>query len=236
LPAYRLSHISRLAQLFCERNYYSVMKFVGYIVFIFLFLFVNSSFAQVRIGVFGGVNSTNFSGDNPPNSSFSSDYGYDFGGTTDFHLLDDVVINIQSVYSHKSTNLQYDVRYQYEPYDSISVNSTYFEIPVNVKVISNNEISYVTAGFSLGILVNTTARNNRTGNEENIEARFESYVWNASFGVGVQFFIGKPMLFVELRYSQSLTNLTSLKISEISINNKLKSNSIQLQTGLLFTL
>jgi hypothetical protein len=139
------------------------------------------------------------------------------------------------MYSQTSTIIQYDVNYQYEEYDSISVNTDYFEIPINIKVIANNEMTYVTAGLSIAIPLNSEAINNRRGNEEDIKERFEPYVLSANFGIGLQFYVGKPMMFVELRYSQSLTNLIKVKIREIDLNNKLKSNSIQLNTGILFT-
>jgi len=204
--------------------------------FLFIFLSVSITFAQVNIGAFGGINSTNFNGDNPPKASFASDFGYDLGATADIYFLDDVALNIQPMYSSQATIFQYDVNYQYEPYDSLTITDDYFEIPVNIKVIANNKMTYVTAGISLAIPLSATLQNNRTDMQEDISDSFESYVFIANFGVGIQFSIGQPMLFIELRYSQSLTNLTKIKIKEITLNNKLKSNSIQLQTGILFNL
>jgi hypothetical protein len=84
--------------------------------------------------------------------------------------------------------------------------------------------------------LNINAINNRSGNEIDLEERFESIIWRAYFSVGVQFHIGEPVMFVELGYTQSLTNLTNISIQEIALNNKLKSNSIQLSTGILFSL
>jgi hypothetical protein len=212
------------------------MKLICNTSLMILLVFIGSTNAQVRVGVFGGVNLTDFNGDNPPNGTFNFDYGYDIGLTTDYYFLDDIALNIQPKYSSQSTVLQYDVRYQYDKYDSISVNSDYFEIPVNVKVIANNKIAYVTAGISLAIPLSAIAKNNRNGREEDIVEKYEPYILLANFGVGIQFSIGQPMLFVELRYSQSLTNLTKLEIQEVEINHKLKSNVMQLNTGILFSL
>jgi hypothetical protein len=192
--------------------------------------------AQIRVGILGGINSTGFSGDNPPNGYFASDVGYNVGMTADLFLIDDIAVNMQAIYSYRSTIIQYDVNYQYEKYDSLSINTDYFELPVNIKVISNNKMSFVTAGLCLAIPLHSIILNNRLGTEQDIKDRFEPYVLNANFGIGLQFTIGKPMIFVELRYSQSLTNLTKIKINEIDINNKLKSNSIQIYIGMLFTL
>ena len=97
-------------------------------------------------------------------------------------------------------------------------------------------MTYVTAGISLAIPLSATTINNRTGAQEDISDRFEPYVIMANFGIGIQFSIGQPLLFIEFQYSQSLTNLTNVKIQEITLNNKLKSNSIKLHTGILFNL
>jgi hypothetical protein len=204
--------------------------------FIFFLIATTSIFAQVRVGAFGGINSTSFNGDDPPNANFASDYGYNVGASADFYIDDDIVLNTQPMYSNQSTVLQYDVRYQYDKYDSISVINDYFEIPINVKIIASNQMAYVTAGLSVAIPLSSTGRNNRTGNEEDILDRYENYVIIANFGIGIQFSIGRPFLFIEFRYSQSLTNLTQLKIQEVEINNKLKSNGFHLNTGIMFAL
>jgi len=212
------------------------MKIFHLISHVFLFVLLSSSFAQVRVGLLAGINSTDFAGDDPPNSSFTSDIGYEVGIMGEYYVLDDVSINLQPMYSYRSTLIQYDVNYQYEPYDSIGINFSYFEIPFNVKVVSDNRMSYVSAGLTLAIPQDANAVNNRSGNEVEVKDRFESYIWKASFGVGIQFHIGKPVMFIELGYTQSLTNLTAWEINEIELNNKLKSNSLQLVTGILFTL
>ena len=212
------------------------MKIINRISVIFLFLLINSSSAQVRLGMFGGINSTGIAGDNPPNASFTDNMGYEVGAIAEFNVLDDVVINFQPMYSDRSSGIEYDVKYQYEPYDSIRINIESIEVPFNVKVIADNNISYVTAGLVLSVPLSHRAINNRTNNEMDVEDRFESLVWKANFGVGIQFNVGKSLMFIDLSYTQSLTNLTKIEINEISLNSKTKSNSIQLNVGIMFSL
>jgi len=212
------------------------MRKIIILTLIIVFTTTSLILAQTRVGLFGGINSTSFNGDDPPNANFASNYGYNIGASTDFYIAEDIALNTQPMYSSQSTVLQYEVPYQYEKYDSISVINDYFEIPVNLKIIANNQMAYVTAGVSLAIPLSSTAKNNSNGNTQDIIDRYETYVILANFGVGIQFSIGKPMLFIELRYSQSLTNLTQLIIQEVEIKNKLKSTGIHLQTGILFNL
>ena len=193
-------------------------------------------FAQVNIGVLGGVNSTTFNGDSPPKGSYTSGYGYNIGGIFDVYLFEDIAINLQPMYSHNATFISYDVNYQYEKFDSISIKTEYVEIPINVKIVADNKITYVNAGVSLAHLLDAQAKNQRSGDEAVIEELFESYTLRANFGVGVKFSIGLPILFFELNYSQSLTNITKDTILNNEIDRKLKSNGFRLYTGVMLKL
>jgi len=212
------------------------MQIKMFIIFFIIFIQVSSIIAQIRVGFIGGINYTGFGGDNPFNGSYSSDVGYNVGITSDFYFLDDVALNIQPMYSHESTNIQYDVDYQYDKYDSISVKVDYFDLPLNIKVIADNKITFLTAGLSIRIPLSAISTDNTLNTESDIKNRFESLILDANFGVGMQFELEKSILFIELRYSQSLTNLTNLDLGETTNNLKLKSNSIQIYSGLLITL
>ena len=196
----------------------------------------NLHFAQVNIGILAGVNSTTFNGDSPPKGSYTSGYGYNIGGIFDVYLFEDIVINLQPMYSQNSTFISYDVNYQYEKFDSISIKTEYVEIPINVKIVADNKITYVNAGVSLAHLLDAQAKNQRSGDETVIEEFFESYTLRANFGVGVKFSIGYPILFFELNYSQTLTNITKDTILDNEIDRKLKSNGFRLFTGVMLKL
>ena len=196
----------------------------------------NLHFAQVNIGILAGVNSTTFNGDSPPKGSYTSGYGYNIGGIFDVYLFEDIAINLQPMYSQNSTFISYDVNYQYEKFDSISIKTEYVEIPINVKIVADNKITYVNAGVSLAHLLDAQAKNQRSGDEAVIEELFESYTLRANFGVGVKFSIGLPIIFFELNYSQSLANITKDTILDNEINRKLKSNGFRLYTGVMLNL
>lgn len=201
-----------------------------------IFILSISTNAQVKIGILGGVNYTGFSGDRPPNGSFSSGSGYIAGVTADYYFLDDVAINLQSILSSKSTIVQFEVDYQYDDYDSLKIKIDYFEIPLNVKVMADNKITYVTAGLTFSFPLSSSLTDETTGSESDITDSLEPFQIGANFGVGVELNLGKPILFIEARYTQSLTNLTKEDIGENTIRAKIKSNSWQLYAGLLFTL
>ena len=198
--------------------------------------FVGNSYSQFRLGATIGGNSSTLYGDTPSDALFISDIGYSAGLNVDIFLLDDVSIFIQSIYSKKNTALQYDVDYQYESYDSTEFSIDYLEIPISVKVTANNNIAYVIAGLSLNMTLAAKKYENPSNIETDIIDSFEPFSINANFGVGVQFQIGKPYLFFEFRYSQGLTNLVNSSSNEVQYLEKLKTNSIQLLTGIMFNL
>lgn len=195
-----------------------------------------SQFAQINLGVLGGVNSTTINGDSPPDGSYTSGYGYNLGALIDVYLVEDIAINLQPMYTQNSTYVSYEVNYQYEEYDSISIKTEYIELPINIKILADNQIAYVTAGVSLAQLLEAKLKNQRSSEEISVEERFESLLLKANFGVGIQFSIGVPIIFFEFNYSQSLTNISNDTFLDLNIDSKLKSNGIRLYTGIKFKL
>jgi hypothetical protein len=212
------------------------MKILVFTSFLVILCQCNPAAAQVLIGPKGGLNYTGFSGDNPRNSSYASDVGYDFGVTGDVHITEDIVLILQPELSHQATIVQFDVDYQYEKFDSLTISVDYFDMPLRLKIITDNQMSYVTAGLVFSVPLNAEAKNNRNGDIISLKNNFQSYAWEASFGVGFRFHIGKPLMFVELNYVQGLTNLTKGDNEDQQAVNDLKSKSFQLTTGILFTL
>jgi len=206
------------------------------IYFFITFGFIPVQFAQVNLGVLGGINSTTINGDSPPDGSYTSGYGYNLGAIIDVYLVKDIAINLQPMYAQNSTYISYEVNYQYEEYDSISIKTEYIELPINIKILADNKTAYVTAGVSLAQLLEAKLKNQRSSEEISVEERFESLLLKANFGVGIQFSIGVPIIFFELNYSQSLTNISNDTFLDLNIDSKLKSNGIRLYTGIKFKL
>lgn len=198
--------------------------------------FNSVQFPQVNIGFLGGVNSSTFNGDSPPDGSYTSGYGYNLGVIFDIYLFKDVAINLEPMYLRSSTFISYDVNYQYEKFDSILIKSEYIEIPINVKIVADNDIAYVTAGVSIAHFADVRVKNQRSGDEKIIDDKFESFSLRANFGAGAKFAIGIPIIFFELNYYQSLTNITNDAFLDINIDRKLKSNGLRLYTGIMFKL
>ncbi len=210
-----------------------INKVVSLIIIYFTYLGCVS--AQFKCGGAVGVNSTSIIGDTPQYANYAPELGYSVGFFGEVLLFEDVSIFLQPIYSSKNTTIQYDVGYQYEPYDSTVISMDYLELPLGVKVMAG-QTAYVIAGLSFNIPLSANLKNNFFNEEHDILDFIEPLSLSANFGVGIQFEIGKPILFFELRYSQGLSNLLVDSIDRLSDINRLKSNNLQIFAGVLFTL
>jgi hypothetical protein len=113
------------------------------------------------------------------------------------------------------------------------VNITYYEFPLNIKIIADNRIAFATAGLTLSLPSSAHFKNNRSGAESDITKSIEGVILSANFGVGAQFKLSIFLLSFELRYSQCLTNIIDTQLNSLQ---KIKSNSIQLYAGLHYAL
>ncbi len=183
------------------------MKITGFFVFSLLFFSLSvSSVAQVSLGAFGGVNFGKLNGDTPKNGYYVPNGGLNSGLLIDIPVGKAVSLSLQPSFSQEGTKLLfYQGKYQ-EPIDSIHLRLNYFSLPLMVKVQSTSKHFYAVGGLEAGYLVSykLTSHGDILSNALSVAGINVA----AHFGAGYQIFIGKPVLFFELRYTQGLINLT----------------------------
>ena len=192
---------------------------------------------QYAIGIFGGVNNSNLTGDAPPGSTYESDIGFGVGILGEFNITSDVKISLQPMFQQKGTRIAYSVPSEREPRDSIDININYFSVPVLLKVYGGNNLLYVSGGFDFGFKLDATFRRIPTGEEKDISDSFTDFDIAAIIGVGAQFKISLFYIFIEGRYSQGLGNISSPKEGEPEeLNHSFRTTGLQLYTGVILTL
>ena len=167
---------------------------------------------QVTLGVQGGFNRTNLSGDAIDGTKFTSRRGYVVGAVVEFGLTSDVKLSLQPMWQQRGANIAFKVPAE-EPNepndtewrDSLDVTLGYLSLPILLKVTAISGRTYVTGGVNVGYLANATLSDGTT--DDDISSVFLSYDVSAVFGFGVAFPIGRPQLTVEARYEQSITNV-----------------------------
>lgn len=177
--------------------------------FLILFLFIMGpllSSGQSYIGVFGGLNSSKLSGDSPNKGDYKSLMGANAGAYIDIKLAKIIWLSIQPSYSQEGTKISYSVKGQEKPVDSIHIRLNYVSLPLFLKVSSTNGRFYALGGFEAGYLIDSYTSSKDV--KQDIETKVAEWNIAMHFGAGIRIPIGYPRLFVELRYSQGLINLT----------------------------
>ncbi len=201
-----------------------------------IFLLFNiTMFSQIYIGATGGLMSSSLSGDAPEDASYSGKTGFSGGLIADFTLTEDIVLSIQPRYLQKGTSVAYDVG-EYELRDSLTATFDYVSLPVMVKITSLNKRIYFSSGLDFGYLMNSTVENIVDGSTKDVSDLFKTFDLSATFGFGVNIPIGSPIISLELRYMQSILNLSDISTSEsgTTFPFRFRTSGFQFLTSIIF--
>lgn len=196
---------------------------------IILFVFSLSSMGQSYVGVFAGFNSSKLSGDAPPEAKYKSLMGANVGAHFDIKLGKVTALSIQPSFSQEGSKVFYSVPNVAEMVDSLSLRFNYLSLPLLFRVTSTNERYYAIAGIETGYLMSSSLK----GNEEDQDLNVAIAEINVAmhFGAGIRIPIGYPRLFVELRYTQGLINLTDDPLKN-NIIPRVKTNGFKALVGI----
>jgi len=186
-------------------------------------------FGQSYIGVFGGLNMSKLSGDAPAKAKYKSSTGFNFGANLDIKLSENIFLSLQPSYSQEGTKISYTLPKSSMPIDSIAISLNYFSLPVLLKITALNERFYALAGIETALLLNSSRTIDDI--EQDIDADVAEWNLAMHFGVGLRIPIGFPRLFVELRYSQGLVNLTDEPLSQNTIP-RVKTSGMKILVGI----
>ena len=202
------------------------------IIIMALLFFSTLSMGQVTLGAFGGLNSSKLSGDVTANGSYMSLMGGNFGALIDVKLAEGFYLSFQPSYSQEGAKVFYSVKGESEPVDSAKIRLNYFSLPLLLKITSTNERFYALSGIETGLLLDGSTI---IGEEK--EELPDVSQWNIAvhFGAGIRIPVGFPSIFVELRYSQGLVNLTDEPLNT-NIIPRVKTAGFKVLAGVEFPL
>jgi len=211
------------------------MNRIIYSILLLFFLLGNSLFSQTYVGVSGGIISSSLSGDAPKDASYSGKTGFSGGLIADFVLTEDVVLSIQPRYLQKGSTVSYDVG-EYELRDSLTASLDYFSLPIILKINSLNKRIYFSTGLDFGYLMNSSVENIMDGSTKDVNNLIKSYDISATFGFGVNIPIGSPIISLELKYMQSILNLSDISSTEsgTTFPYRFRTSGFQFLTSILF--
>lgn len=188
-------------------------------------------------GIFAGTDLTSLSGDAPKDVSYGIKPGLLGGISVEFNISDDIKLLFQPMYSMKHTKVLYDIG-EKDPLDTMRMNFEYLRFPVILKVNAFNGRTYFLSGLETGYLLSSSLYDKEKVNgETDILYLMNRFDVSALFGFGVNFCVFSNLLYIELRYEQSLLNMSkteeNLKAGNLPLRFRL--GGLQLLTGYNFS-
>jgi hypothetical protein len=199
-------------------------------------LIPGQTLAEGAIGIFGGLTHNNLSGDVPDRFAYEARLGGAGGAVGEFNVAGGVRLSFQPMFVQRGATLTVKQSGLSARRDSLDLRMNYLALPVLVKIISGNGKTYVTGGLSLGYLLSAELAG--ADQDMDIKSNLNTVDLSADIGFGVMLPIGKPLLTMELRYEQGITNTAKREIAleEDIVPVRFRSSSFQFFAGLLFPL
>lgn len=201
-----------------------------------LLISVNISQAQFRIGLGGELSSAKFGGIPPDSGSYESLTGFGGNIIVEYQVVKDVFLSFQPGYHTKGSLLKFG-REESLINDTVitfDINQSCITLPLNIKIYNHD--FYIGGGVILDIISSATLKNKENGFEKDIKNRFTDIDVMADFNMGYNFSIGKPSIFIELRYVQGLININDNAnfTDDEFYKANYKSNGLSFLAGILF--
>ncbi len=190
--------------------------------------------AQGAVGLIAGLNNSSIKGDAPEGITWGGKSGFTIGLAGELRLTDDVNLLVQPTLTSRGSSLGVEVQGMEEPVDSGSVSLDYVSVPVLIKVMAASRRTFVTSGLDFGFLTGATLTE---GSEESdVKDAVEDFDVAINFGFGGVVYAGNPNVTLELRYSQSLLNLSKGTEGDTQLPTRFRSSGFQFLAGVLLPL
>lgn len=194
------------------------------------FLFPAIVSSQTSLGIFAGLNSAKLKGDSPKYASYKSLMGLNAGVYLDVKLSKLIYLSFQPSYSQEGTRVMYDVSDSDELVDSLQIKLNYFSLPILLKVTSTNKRFYAIAGIETSYLLDSYIKYKEGEEKEDLTSDVAELNIALAFGAGLRIPLKFGRIFIELRYSQGLVNLTDEPIYKSEIP-RVKTSDFRILAG-----
>ncbi len=192
--------------------------------------------AGTSLGALAGLTRSTFGGDTPDKGQYRSITGFAFGGICEVDLSPNVKLSLQPSLVRKGTRIAYEVKDQEERVDSVDIRIDYVTVPVLVKVMTGGGRFYISGGLEIGFPIQ--AEHETSSGMTNIKDGLAKTDLAADFGIGLHVPLGRPVMFFELRYTQSLRNIIDENWADenLRLEPRVKNSGTQVYVGLLYGL
>jgi hypothetical protein len=198
-------------------------KMSVFIVLLFALCIVLPVSAQVHLGVLGGLNLANVSGDTDDEADWQSSTFFGFGVVLDYALDEYITLHFEPMYLQKGAEINE------EGYDA-KLTLTYLEVPVMLRYVlgTNKNKPYIMGGPTIGF--NQSAHYKDDDDDENVKDDIKGVDFGLGFGGGISLPMDNNLIFVEARYTLGVTNISKEPDFDI------KTKGFQIFAGITFPL
>lgn len=203
------------------RTYKSIALFV-------LLCTFASADAQWDFGAYLGMSRVQLKGDSPKDFNYKASYHPLFGAIVNYYLTEDTRLSFQPGYAINKPVLAYIDRDLEEERDSVQLNLNFLRVPIYLDIISDNDKWHYIGGVDFQLALNQEGE--AIGSDETYDFNDELTNFNpvVVFGIGRRIAIGESRLSIDLRFGQSILNLSDKPDDETSLVPRIKTSSFEL--------
>ncbi len=212
------------------------MRRLLFLVLILALVAGTATAAEWRLGLQGGANNSGLSGDVPSGVSFGRRSAPAAGALVEWRLTGDVWLSLQPMFVGRGTTSQITITGEDKTVAGPTVELDYLAVPVLARIVSGNGHTYVVGGLNPAYLLDARLVDGTT--TEDASASLNSFAIAADIGFGVLVPAGRSLLSFEVRYEQSILNLSASgqEEGENSLPVRFRSSGFQFLAGFLWPL
>lgn len=172
------------------------------------FVLPDTLYSQLTFGLNTGLTYNGLTGDAPEDAGYKRKIGFTAGMQVEFNLSKSIVIGLGGNYYTTGTIVTYDIG-EIDTKDSFDVSISYVSIPLTFKVLTGAQHTYFSSGLDYRQLLTADLKYLEVSlPDKDVKDRLQNYDLEIFAGFGGIISFGKPSIGLELRYSQSLLNIS----------------------------
>jgi len=204
--------------------------------FILLLLFCGDVSAQWDFGAYVNMTRVKLKGDSPKDFSYQAGYNPNFGAIVNYYFKYDARISFQPGYALNRSVLRYRDRELDEKRDSINLNLDYIRLPLYLDIISDNDKWHYVVGVDFQLALNQEGEAIGSGETTDLNDDLRNFNPVVIFGLGRRISLWGGILNVDLRFGQSILNISDVPDDETSLVPRIKTSTFELLVAYEFNL
>lgn len=196
-------------------------------ILILIFFTNNRVHAQVRFGIFGGIDQSRLSGDLPGDLIYDFKIGYIAGIYFDFRIAEDVFLGIRPSFTLGGANISVSDTTNADNEFLFPIVNKYLSVPAIFQIYVSRGF-YVNSGIDFNYCISSEAK--IFNNKVDLTGKINRMVYQAVFGFGFAIPIGRTAINLEFSYAQGINTFTKKVDYESGTSPRIRNSRLRLTT------